>query len=157
MRPQVTVEQRQLALRLKARGLSLRETGPQVDCSHQGVALIVRQNSRRPARRDGWVPGPGRLTLADREEITLGLHAGESFTVIAARLGKAVSTVSREVAANGGRGACRAWRAHQRARQQARRPKTARLACPILAAQVTGWLAVVVTGADPSQVADRLP
>ena len=44
------------------------------------------------------VPGPGRLTLADREEITLGLHAGESFTAIAARLGKAVSTVSREVA-----------------------------------------------------------
>ena len=66
MRTHLTVEQRQLALRLKARGLSLRETGPQVGCSHQGVALIVRQASRRPVRRDGWVPGPGRLTLADR-------------------------------------------------------------------------------------------
>ncbi len=42
MRPHLTVEQRQLALRLKARGLSLREIGPQVGCSHQGVALIVR-------------------------------------------------------------------------------------------------------------------
>ena len=104
MRTHLTVEQRQLALRLRARGLSLREIGPQVGCSHQGVALIVRHASRRPVRRDGWVPGPGRLTLADREEITLGLHAGESFTAIAARLGKAVSTVSREVAANGGRG-----------------------------------------------------
>jgi IS30 family transposase len=99
MRPHLTVEQRQLALRLKARGLSLREIGPQVGCSHQGVALIVRQASRRPVRHDGWVPGPGRLTLADREEITLGLHAGQSFTAIAARLGKAVSTVSREAAA----------------------------------------------------------
>jgi IS30 family transposase len=56
--------------------------------------------------------------------------------VIAARLGKAVSTVSREVAANGGRNEYRAWRAHQRAREQARRPKTPKLACPELAAQV---------------------
>jgi transposase, IS30 family len=140
MRPHLTVEQRRLALRLKARGLSLREIGPQVGCSHQGVALIVRYVSRRPVRHDGWVPGPGRLTLADREEITLGLHAGESFTLIAARLGKAVSTVSREVAANGGRAGYRAWRAHQRAREQARRPKTPKLACPQLAAQVATWL-----------------
>jgi len=140
MRAHLTAEQRQLAFRLKARGLSLREIGPQVGCSHQGVALIVRQASRRPVRADGWVPGPGRLTLADREEITLGLHAGESFTVIAGRLGKAVSTVSREVAANGGREGYRAWRAHQRARGQARRPKGCKLARPELAAQVTSWL-----------------
>ncbi len=46
MRPHLTVEQRQLALRLKARGLSLREIGPQVGCSHQGVALIVRHPLR---------------------------------------------------------------------------------------------------------------
>jgi transposase, IS30 family len=141
MRPHLTVEQRRLARRLKAGSLSLRQIGPQVGCSHQEVALIVRHASRRPVRRDGWVPGPGLLTLADREEITLGLHAGESFTAIAARLGKAVSTVSREVAANGGRIRYRAWRAHQRAREQARRPKTSKLACPPLAAQVTSWLA----------------
>src|SRR5947207_7750452 len=111
MRPHLTVEQRQLALRLKARGLSLREIGPQVGCSHQGVALVVRHLSRRPVHPDGWVPGPGRLTVADREEITLGLHAGQSFAVVAARLGKATSTVSREVAANGGRSEYREWRA----------------------------------------------
>jgi len=140
MRPHLTVEQRQLALRLHAEGLSLREIGPQVGCAYQTVALIARRGSRRPVRLDGWVPGPGRLTLADREEITLGVHAGESFTVIAARLGKAVPAVSREVAANGGRGGYRAWRAQQRARQRARRPKTPKLACPQLAAQVTTWL-----------------
>ena len=140
MRVHLTVEQRRLALRLRARGLSLREIGPQVGCSHQGVALVVRHAPRRPVRCDGWVPGPGRLTLADREEITLGLHAGESFTAIAARLGKAVSSVSREVAANGGREGYRAWRAHQRAREQARRPKGCKLARPGLAAQVTAWL-----------------
>jgi IS30 family transposase len=74
------------------------------------------------------------------EEISLGMHAGEAFCAIAARLGKATSTVSREVAGNGGRGGYRAWRAHQRARERARRPKAAKLACPRLAAQVTEWL-----------------
>jgi hypothetical protein len=59
--------------------------------------------SRRPVRQDSWVPGPGRLRLGDREEISLGLHAGEALTVIAALLAKATSTVSREVAGNGGR------------------------------------------------------
>jgi transposase, IS30 family len=137
----LTAEQRQLALRLKARGLSLREIGPQVGCSHQGVALIARQRPQRSVRQDRWVPGPGRLTLADREEITLGVHAGQSFTAIAARLGKATSTVSREVAANGGRAQYRAWRAHQRAQQQVRRPKTPKLTHPPLAERVSSWLA----------------
>jgi IS30 family transposase len=122
MRAHLTVEQRRLALRLKARGLSLQEIGAQVGCSHQGVALIVRQDSRRLVRRDGWVPDSGLLTLAGREESHWVCMPG-IFTVIAARLGKAVSTVSREIAANGGRRQYRAWRAHQRARQQARRPK----------------------------------
>jgi IS30 family transposase len=153
MQPHLTVEQRQLALRLKARGWSLREIGPQVGCAFQTVARVAGRGSRRPVRLDGWVPGPGRLTLADREEITLGLHAGESFTVVAVRLGKAVSTVSREVAANGGRGVYRAWRAHQRARQQARRPKTPKLACPQLAAQVTTWLQ---EWWSPQQISRRL-
>lgn len=52
MRAHLTSEQRQLALRLKARGLSWREIGPQAGCSHQGVALIVRHAPRRPVRQD---------------------------------------------------------------------------------------------------------
>ena len=48
--------------------------------------------------------------------------------------------MSREVAGNGGREQYRAWRADQRAREQARRPKTPKLACPQLAAQVAAWL-----------------
>jgi IS30 family transposase len=149
----LTVEQRRLALRLQARGLSLRQIGPQVGCSHQSVALVVRYAPRRPVPRDAWAPGPGRLTLADREEITLGLHAGESFAVIARQLGKAVPTVSREVAVNGGRDSYRAWRAHQRAREQARRPKACKLASPRLAAQAGCWLA---EWWSPVQIAGRL-
>jgi hypothetical protein len=87
LRRHLTVEQRQLAWRLKARGLVVAEIGPQVGCSHQSVALVVRQASRRLVRHDGWVPGPGRLTLADREEIRLGLRAGDSFTVGGRRAG----------------------------------------------------------------------
>ncbi len=137
----LTAEQRQLALRLRARGLSLRQIGPQVGCSHELVRIIARGGPRRPQRRvEPWVPGPGRLTLADREEISLGLHAREACAVIAARLGRASPAVSREVSGNGGRSGYRAWRAHQRARERARRPKVPKLACPRLAAQVTGWL-----------------
>jgi len=140
MRPHLTVEQRQLARRLSAKGLSLREIGRQVGCSHEVVRAVVRRDSKRPVRSDLGEPRSGRLTLADREEISLGLRAGESFTSIAARLGKATSTVSREVTANGGRRDYRAWRAHQRARARARRPKPFRLSCVSLAAQVTDWL-----------------
>lgn len=153
MATHLTVEQRQLARRLSARGLSLREIGRQVGCSHEVVRAVVRRESKRPVRSEPWEPGPGRLTLADREEISLGLRDGDSFTAIAARLGKAVSTVSREVAGNGGRGDYRAWRAHQRARERARRPKTPKLACARLAAQVDRWLQ---EWWSPQQIANRL-
>ena len=58
MRPHLTVEQRQLALRLRAKGLSLGEIGAQVGCSRQGVARIVRRAARRPVRHAGC-PGRG--------------------------------------------------------------------------------------------------
>ena len=138
----LTVEQRQLALRLRARGLSLRQIGPQVGCSHELVRIIARGGPSRPQRRiDPWVPGPGRLTLGGPGgDQPRPACAARRSAVIAARLGKATSTVSREVAGNGGRAGYRAWRAHQRARERARRPKAPKLACPRLAAQVTGWL-----------------
>ena len=44
-----------------------------------------------------------RLSLAEREDISRGLAAGESLRMIAGRLGRAPSTVSREVRADGGR------------------------------------------------------
>lgn len=97
MRPHPTVEQRQPARRLSAKGLSPREIGRQVGCSHEVVRTVVRRGSKRPLRSDSWQPGPGRLTVADREEISLGLRSGDSLAAIAARLGKATSTVSREV------------------------------------------------------------
>ncbi|MET9112347.1 helix-turn-helix domain-containing protein, partial [Streptomyces zhihengii] len=48
--------------------------------------------------------GGGRLTPRDREDIEAGLAAGLACAAIARRLGRPTSTVSREVARNGGRG-----------------------------------------------------
>jgi len=53
---------------------------------------------------------PLRLSLADREELSRGLGAGDSLRAIASRLGRAPSTISREVAWSGRIG-YRAWRA----------------------------------------------
>ena len=57
--PHLSVEQRQLALRLKARGWTLREIGPQVGCAFATVGRIAERGSRRPVRGDGWVPARG--------------------------------------------------------------------------------------------------
>ncbi len=141
MTARLTVEQKRLARRLKAKGLSLREIGREVGCSHEVIRAIAAGRGReRDGKPDQWSPAPGRLTLADREEISLRVQQGDAFNAIAGRLGRATSTVSREVAANGGRGNYRAWRAHQRARVRARRPKTPKLTCPRLAATVAKWL-----------------
>ena len=135
----MTVEQRALARRLQARGFSLREIGAQLGCSYEGVRVVLRDEAKQPPPCE-WRPGPGRLTLEEREEISLGLGRGESYTAIAGRLGRPVSTVSREVGANGGRCGYRAVPAHRRAWERARRPKQPRLACTRLAAQVEEWL-----------------
>lgn len=89
---------------------------------------------------------PGlRLCLVEREEIRAGLERGWSLRRIAAGLGRAPSTISREVARHGGRARYQAVRAQQRAVRDARRPKPCRLRCsPQLAGEVRrlleqGW------------------
>ena len=54
------------------------------------------------------------LTLAEREEISRAVAEGQSIRSIAARLGRAPSTVSREIKRNGGRASYRASEADQR-------------------------------------------
>jgi len=68
------------------------------------------------------------LSLGEREEISRGVAAGDSLRVIAGRLGRAPSTVSREVTRNGGRHRYRAHWADQAALVRARRPKECKLA-----------------------------
>jgi len=70
---------------------------------------------------------PLRLSLAEREELSRGLVARDSLRTIASRLGRAASTISREVARRGLQG-YRAWQADKGAMERGRRPKPAKLA-----------------------------
>jgi transposase, IS30 family len=110
----------------------------------------VRSYERRRSER--------ALSLAEREEIGLALERGESAAAIASRLGRATSTVTRELARNGGRPGYRAARADARALEQARRPKPAKLArSPRLRAEVERRLGrALVAAADRCQAASGL-
>ena len=67
------------------------------------------------------------LTLAEREEISRGIAAKQSMRSIGARLGRAASTVSREISGNGGCDKYRAMEADAQAWERASRPKPCRL------------------------------
>ena len=67
------------------------------------------------------------LSLIEREEISRGLVAKQSFRSIALKLDRSPSTISREVRRNGGRQAYRAACSDQRARDCAKRPKSCKL------------------------------
>ena len=66
---------------------------------------------------------PRRLSLAEREEIAVGIARGESGAVIGRRLGRACSTITREIARSVRRQRYRASAADRRALEKARRPK----------------------------------
>jgi IS30 family transposase len=83
---------------------------------HGGIRPAVRRRSRRV------------LSLAEREEISRGVAAGASLRSIASRLGRAASTVSRELGRNGGLCGYRAAAADRRAWDRALRPKGCKLA-----------------------------
>ena len=80
----------------------------------------IRPSQRRRSRL--------ALTLAEREEISRGLVHGHSLRRIACSLGRAPSTVGREIARNGGSGPYRAAASDRRAWDRARRPKRCKLA-----------------------------
>jgi len=80
----------------------------------------------------GIQPPPPRrsrlaLTMAEREEISRGLVHGHSLRQIACGLGRAPSTISREVARNGGPGPYRAEASDRQAWRRALRPKPCKL------------------------------
>jgi len=148
MSPEVEREARRLA----AKGHGLREIGRMLACSHHAVTNVLAREPRPPGPAD-WNPSPARLSRDEREEVRAGLERGETYTTIAGTIGRAVSTVSREVGANGGRDGYKAWHAHQEAGQRARRPKAPKLAHAPLAAAVTEWLE---QWWSPEQIANRL-
>ena len=96
------------------------------------------------------MPG-SRLCRVEREQIAVGLALGRSLRSIAAGLGRAPSTVSREVARNRtGRGEYWAYGAQREATRRARRPKAGRFGSPLLA----GWVRELLEmGWSPAPIA----
>ena len=137
---------------LAAQGLPSRVIGRELGRSHRAVWGYMRVLRRPPVAEP--VRCALRLSLAEREEISRGLAGGESLRAIASRLGRAPSTVAREVTANGGRRRYRACRADKAALARMRRPKASKLAaCARLRTaveaklelrwspqQISGWL-----------------
>ena len=134
------------------KGDSLNAIARDLDRSHSTVQGAL-------ARTGGIRPAPKRrsrqaLTLAEREEISRGIAVGLSIREIATQLGRAPSTVSREIRRNGGRRRYRANKADEAAWERAERAKTCKLAQhPALAhivakklidwwspRQIAGWL-----------------
>ena len=133
-------------------GESLRSISRTQGHSMDVLRLLVAATGGRPPRvsRRSTL----RLAPAEREEISRGLVAGESCRLIARRIRRAGSTVSREIARNGGRHRYRACQAEQAALRRARRPRAAKLlTCPRLRQVVEAKLA---SRWSPQQIAGWL-
>jgi IS30 family transposase len=153
-RPRIyyTESQRALMWERWQKGESLQHIAQLFDRNHSSIQRILAETGgiRPAARRRSRLA----LTLAEREEISRAVVAGHSMRSIAAQLGRAPSTISREIKRHGGQECYRASQADQSAWDRGRRPKTAKLAqnralARLVAAklrlqwspeQVAGWL-----------------
>jgi IS30 family transposase len=110
-----------VALEAIASGMSVAQAAAAAGISGSTVRQRVREHGVAMLRARHH--RPGALSIAEREEILLGIAAGESDALIARRLGRHRGTIGREIAANGGRVAYRAYAAQNRSDEAARRPK----------------------------------
>jgi IS30 family transposase len=151
-RPRLSIEERVEIRRLNYEGLLPHQIARAICRSWWTVESALRPTV--PTSERLWEPSPARLSMAVREEIRAVIARDETFTAIAGRIDRAVSTVSREVSNNGGRERYRAVRAHRRAARCARRPKPAKLANHLaLRTLVEEWLEELWS---PEQIAQRL-
>jgi IS30 family transposase len=162
-RPGLSLQQKQeLWARWKA-GQSLSDIGRSLGKQAGSIfgVLSLRGGIAPPARRRS----PLSLSMHEREEISRGLVAGLSLRKIAKQLGRAPSTISREVSRNNGR-KYRAANADEQAWRSACRPKLCRLAVNrslqmVVARkltdnwspqQISGWLKVEYLDDPPMRI-----
>jgi IS30 family transposase len=146
------------------KGESLNEIGRHFGRGHSSIQNILAHT--------GGIRPPDRkrsercLSLPEREEISRGLMAGRTMRSIAAGLGRAPSSISREIGRNGGRRRYRANKADDAAWERAKRPKRCKLVeNPALARrverklaklwspeQIAGWLKYEYQGNEQFQV-----
>jgi IS30 family transposase len=106
-------------------GESLQKIAELFGRNHSSIIPILAETGGiRPAQRSR---SRLALTLAEREEISRAVVGGRSIRAIATSLGRAASTISREIRRNGGLECYRASQADQHAWDRARRPKPCKL------------------------------
>jgi IS30 family transposase len=126
-RPRIyyTESQRSLMWDHWQKGDSLQQIAQLFDRNHPSIERILAESGGiRPAQRRR---SRLALTIAEREEISRAVVAGQSIRSIAASLERAPSTISREIKRNGDRETYRASQADQAAWDRAHRPKTCKL------------------------------
>jgi IS30 family transposase len=165
-RPRIYYTESQKALMWERwrKGDSLQQIAQLFDRNHSSVQRILAETGGiQPAQRRR---SRLALTLAEREEISRSVAAGQSIRSIASLLGRAPSTISREITRNGGQECYRASQADQAAWDRASRPKTCRLvenrALAYIVArklqwqwspqQIAGWLKRTYPGDETFQV-----
>jgi IS30 family transposase len=120
-----TDSQRALMWERWQKGDSLQQIAQLFDRNHSSVeGIFMRTGGIRPRQRRR---SRLSLTLAEREEISRAVAVGHSIRLIASLLGRAPSTISREIQRNGGQHGYRASQADQAAWDKAQRPKTCKL------------------------------
>jgi IS30 family transposase len=119
-------EDRQTIWKMREAGVPVKRIAKHLGRQNSSLRrFIADAGGRRPTARERCAL---RLSLAEREEISRGLAAGDSIRAIAEALGRSPSTVCREVNTNGGRKRYRALIADRAACRRALRPRRAKLA-----------------------------
>ena len=165
-RPQINYSESQRTLMWERwqKGDSLHEIARLFDRYHPSIERILMENG-------GVRPAPRKrsrlaLTLSEREEISRSLVKGHTIRAIADLLGRAPSTISREIKRNGGMSRYRASKADQAAWDRTRRPKVCKLVenrtlARIVASklqlewspeQIAGWLKCTYPNDETCQV-----
>jgi transposase len=131
------------------KGDSLQQIAQLFDRNHSSVqGILAETGGIQPAQRRR---SRLALTLAEREEISRGVVAGHSIRSMAKLLGRAPSTISRELNRNGGQECYRASQAEQTAWDRAHRPKACKLA------RTERWLTLWQASSNGSGHRSRLP
>ncbi|MNE21298.1 IS30 family transposase [Pseudomonas sp. Hg5Tf] len=135
-RPRIYYTETQKALMWEhwRKGDSLQQIAQLFDRNHSSIQRILAETGgiQPPVRHRSRLA----LSLAEREEISRAVVAGKSIRSVASLLGRAPSTISREIKRNGGLGSYRASQAEQAAWSRACRPKICKLAKNPTAAQI---------------------